>query len=96
MHPCLKWERGREWDSERERERERPFDHSPIKKCKGFSSYFFTTVPIKNLLPNRSGAIKVPYFAMPISYGLNSTQSKSILEKKDISLIGKWYRDTHN
>lgn len=49
--------------------------YSPIKKCKGFSLYFFTTVPIKNLLPNKSGDIKVPYFAIPISYGLNSTQS---------------------
>jgi len=49
--------------------------YSPIKKCKGFSLYFFTTVPIKNLLPNKSGDMKVPYFAMPISYGLNSTQS---------------------
>lgn len=32
-------------------------------------------VPMKNLLPNKSGVMKVPYFAMPISYGLNSTQS---------------------
>lgn len=56
------------------------FYHLPIKKCKGFSSYFFTTVPIKNLLPNKSGAIKVPYLAMPISYGLNSTQSEIILK----------------
>lgn len=30
---------------------------------------------MKNLLPNRSGVMKVPYLAMPISYGLNSTQS---------------------
>ena len=55
-------------------------DHLPIKKCKGFSSYFFTTVPIKNLLPNKSGAIKVPYLAMPISNGLNSTQSEMIFK----------------
>lgn len=32
-------------------------------------------VPMKNLLPNKSGVMKVPYLAMPISYGLNSTQS---------------------
>lgn len=30
---------------------------------------------MKNLLPNKSGDMKVPYLAMPISYGLNSTQS---------------------
>lgn len=48
---------------------------SPMRKWSGFSSYFFTTVPMKNLLPNKSGVMKVPYFAIPISYGLNSTQS---------------------
>lgn len=70
------------------------FDHLPIKKCKGFSSYFFTTFPIKNLLPNKSGVMKVPYFAMPISYGVNSTQSESI--KKIQSIHRKYYRNVHS
>lgn len=49
----------------------------PIRKWRGFSSYFLTTLPLKNLLPKRSGVMKVPYLAIPISYGLNSTQSVS-------------------
>ena len=31
--------------------------------------------PMKNLLPNSSESMKVPYFGMPISYGENSTHS---------------------
>lgn len=50
---------------------------SPIRKWMGFSSYFLIAVPMKNLLPNKSGVMNVPYFAIPISYGLNSTQSVS-------------------
>lgn len=49
----------------------------PIRKWRGFSSCFLTTFPLKNLLPKRSGVMKVPYLAIPISYGLNSTQSVS-------------------
>jgi hypothetical protein len=50
----------------------------PWKKCSGDSSYFVISRPWKNLLPNNSGRINVPYFDMPIRKGLNSTHSENI------------------
>lgn len=57
--------------------------YSPCRKCNGGSSNFFTRCPMKNLLPNNSGFIKVPYFGIPISKGLNSIHSAKKLVHSD-------------
>ena len=47
----------------------------PSRKWMGGSLYERTSLPLKNLFPNCSVFTKVPYFAMPISQGVNSTHS---------------------
>ena len=48
----------------------------PCRKWSGCSSNCLHSLPMKNLLPNSSVGINVPYFAIPISKGENSTHSE--------------------
>jgi hypothetical protein len=48
-----------------------------VLKCSGCSSYSVHNFPMKNLLPNNSVFINVPYFGIPISKGVNSTHSEN-------------------
>lgn len=55
-------------------------NYKPCKKCNGYSGNFFTIRPLNNLLPKCSVFINAAYFAIPISYGENSNQSKHKLK----------------